>query len=160
MRWCVAVCCRVAVFQCFRCVAVSCSYICVCVMRAIGIHMSHTRNCPHRGRLSSSRGPHTAKHCNTLQHTYMWSQQQWYVQHYNTRKHTAPPILKRQFVTQFAATHCNKLQQTAAHTHVVAAAVVGDTMQHREAHCNTRKHTQMTHCNTQKHTATHESTLR
>ena len=85
--------------------------------------------------------PHTATHCNTLQHTaaligdlcrrLIADSLQHTAAHCNTLQHTA--------------THCNTLQHTASLIGDSCRRLIADSLQHAAAHCNTLQYT-AAHC--------------
>ena len=112
---------------------------------------------------SSGTLPHTATHCNTLQHTYCDDDDH---SHYGcVAACTVVTLLVRCNALQHTATHCNTLQNTATRCNTLQhTASHSNTLQHTVSYCNTLHHTAThsitlqhtaTHCNTQYHTATH-----
>jgi len=107
-----------------------------------GIHLSGCST-NHRNTLQHTQHTalqHTATHHNTLQHAAADS---------NTQQHTdelgcsSSPVCS--YLSGCSATHCSKLQHTAAYC---------STLRHNAAYCNTLYHA-ATHCDTSQHTATH-----
>ena len=117
-----------------------------------GYHINRPQNFPlqHTATLQ-----HTAKCCNTLQHTVNVVQRiATHCNHTAPKTHgphtTGPPNA----CLQHSATlqNCNTLQHTETHC---------NTLQHCQHTVNTLQHTAtlLTHCNTLQHTATHCNTL-
>ena len=104
----------------------------------------------------ASQLQHTARHCNTLQHTATQrsTRKVWWcvsaATHCDTLQHTA--------------THCNTLLHTAAYCNTLqrkdrrAQYGGASQLQHTATHCNTLRHS-ATHYNTLQHTTTHCNTL-